>query len=821
MAFKAGAVYGEAVLDTKKWNTGLKNMISGATKAAGAIAAVFVAGMTKSIMAADEFQQSMSNVATIVDDTAVSTQDLTMQLLQLDPALGTTTELTDALYQAFSAGAEDAEEAMDITIQAAQFGKAALTETEAAVDILTTAMNAYGTNVVDAQTASDLFFTTIKEGKITGDQLSSSIGQSIPLFASMNIGLDELSAGLATMTKQGISANEATTQLNAIVNSFIKPSDEMTAALQSIGFESGAAFIESEGLAGALEFLEQQTGGNADELSKLIPNIRGLKGIMALTGEGGDIFAETMIEMGDSVGATTEAFDKQEKTFDTFSAAMDKVQIVVGNIGKHFIDQIAVGATVGAQSMLQFIMSSEGMELVSQTVGTVAGLFDALVVAVTPIINTVGDALSEIWTELTELGEVLAGETAEGAGAFNLLAIVSESAVVVLTVLGKIISGVIENISNMADIIMKSADVIGGFFDALSGTITWDEFGERMDEAGQAVETFAVEAFDNVAELVESTMDGLFGLGKAVEETATEMNVTYTSTFDNMSNMVSNSWGEMITGQQDFVGDLTNNLDQIPGAFEEMLEGPGGVIDLNEDAVEQLKFTWKDYFDEIMMFTQFFTTGMTNIFSMFLDNRLAELDNSLADELAALQENYAQGLITEEEFNAQKQEIEAEALEKENEIREKMFKLDKVNKIASVWIDAASSIAGWWAIGPDLGPIAGPAFVATMTAATLAMAGVQTGLIAGQEFVPAREKGGMASGLTRINERGGEIVTLPDNSQVIPADVSSQIAENIGSGRNMIMNVSFAGAHISDNMDLNIIVEKVSRKLGQQMRLAT
>ena len=62
MAFKAGAIVGEAKLDTTKWNSSLKSLGKTTGIAAAAIGAAFDAVMVKSIKAADEFQKSMSNV---------------------------------------------------------------------------------------------------------------------------------------------------------------------------------------------------------------------------------------------------------------------------------------------------------------------------------------------------------------------------------------------------------------------------------------------------------------------------------------------------------------------------------------------------------------------------------------------------------------------------------------------------------------------------------------------------------------------------------------------------------------------------------------
>ena len=127
----------------------------------------------------------------------------------------------------------------------------------------------------------------------------------------------------------------------------------MSAALEDIGYYSGSAFLEAEGLSGALNLLQEETHGDAAAMAELLPNIRALRGAMALTGTGGKEFTKILGEMESATGATDEAFQKQEKTFETFKNQMNRLSIVTGNIGKHFVDKIAGGATIALESIQQ------------------------------------------------------------------------------------------------------------------------------------------------------------------------------------------------------------------------------------------------------------------------------------------------------------------------------------------------------------------------------------------------------------------------------------------------------------------------------------
>jgi phage-related protein len=72
-------------------------------------------------------------------------------------------------------------------------------------------------------------------------------------------------------------------------------------------------------------------------------------------------------------------------------------------------------------------------------------------------------------------------------------------------------------------------------------------------------------------------------------------------------------------------------------------------------------------------------------------------------------------------------------------------------------------------------------------------------------------------GLARINEQGGEIVNLPSGANVIPHDISMQIANAIGSQSNQPINISL-------NLDGKVIAQyqyKQQRSRARGMGVST
>jgi TP901 family phage tail tape measure protein len=339
MPFLAGAVIGKIMLDSSNWSTNqtqvqkeanlLQKTFDGLKVASLAMSGVIVAGLIKMAGSANQFEKAFSNVSTVVDTSKVNVKQMSSELLALDNRLGSAADLTEGLYQALSAGI-DASKAVDFVSNSAKFAKAALVDTNTAVDVITTGLNAYALSADQAGAVSDKFFQVVMLGKTTGQELSAVIGQSIPLAANFGISLDELGASIAVMTLQGIKSAQATTQFNSAVSAFIKPSEDMAARIKLLGYSSGEAMIKQLGFKGSLDAIVKSTNGNNSELAKMFQNVEALRGVMALTGKGASNFEAVLDSVKNSTGATNAAFDKQELTFETLNNSINKAFIVLG-----------------------------------------------------------------------------------------------------------------------------------------------------------------------------------------------------------------------------------------------------------------------------------------------------------------------------------------------------------------------------------------------------------------------------------------------------------------------------------------------------------
>jgi len=278
---------------------------------------------------AGDFDQSMANVNSLVKLSDERFAALKEQVLGMTTDRRITQgprDLAAGLYDVVSSGFSG-QKAMDVLRQAAYGATAGLTDTATSVRVLAAVLNSGIKGVNSAREAMDILFQEVNLGINSFEGLANALGDVLPTAATAGVSLQEVAAGLAVMTKDGISVNESVTALNQLLVHIIKPSNDAAKVMQSLGIEYGAAALQSKGLAGWLKDVAAKAGDNKQALTEMMPEIRAMKGLLSLTKGDGRAFAEMMREMAkatENAGATQGALSEQLKGFKAQTAILKK-----------------------------------------------------------------------------------------------------------------------------------------------------------------------------------------------------------------------------------------------------------------------------------------------------------------------------------------------------------------------------------------------------------------------------------------------------------------------------------------------------------------
>lgn len=371
----------------------------------GAVGKILAAaGIGKMLQAAftegSAYETAIAKVGTIADTSKVSIGELKGQITDLSGTMGIAAgDLAEATYQAISAG-QDTGDAVAFAGQAAKLAAAGFTSSSSAVDILTTALNAYGMEADQAGHVSDVLLTTQNLGKTSVDELSASMGRVIPLAAAYKVNVENLSSGLAIMTANGIATAEATTYTKSMLNELGDTGSTVGKILQK---ETGQGFAElmdsGQSLGDVLQVLYDSVGGDATQFAALWSSVEAGTGALSLANSGAEKFNDVLGQMENSSGATETAYTTMT---DTMAHRMESLKTNAQNLGIALFDSVSgkLGEAVSlASGYLQTLQ--EGF-----TSGGFAGLAEGLGSVFTDLTTNVGPQLLQSGIDLmTQLGQ--------------------------------------------------------------------------------------------------------------------------------------------------------------------------------------------------------------------------------------------------------------------------------------------------------------------------------------------------------------------------------------------------------------------------------
>lgn len=303
--------------------------IAGAAAAAGMAAAAAVT--VKAVQAAAEYEKSFAKTATLLKGTPKELQEYSDAIVQLSNETGTaTTELTETVYNAISAGV-DQSDAVEFAGQAAKLAAGGFTDSATAVDVMTTALNAYGLQAESAGKISDYLITTQNLGKTTVNELASSVGKVIPIASAYGVEMDNLSTAYAQLTAGGIATAEAGTYLKSMLNEL---GDSGSVVSKTLIEQTGQSFAELTGsgksLGDIMDILGESVGGEAGAFNELWSSSEAGVGALSLLNGGAEAYNQTLEAMQNSTGATDQAYG-------TMTDTMEHQLAVIKNLGTNFL----------------------------------------------------------------------------------------------------------------------------------------------------------------------------------------------------------------------------------------------------------------------------------------------------------------------------------------------------------------------------------------------------------------------------------------------------------------------------------------------------
>lgn len=639
-----------------------------------------VGALGKAFMESEEGFQKVNTLANLSDEEFTKYKE---SAVQASNELGVSlNDYNEAIYNAMSSGIDFAS-SQEFVNDANKLAVGGFTDVTKAVDVLTTIINAYGLEAEDSARISDILINVQNKGKVTVDQLASAMGNVIPTANLFGVNLENIGTAYAIMTSQGISAEVATTQINATLNelgsSGSKTSDIL---MEKTGKSFKQLMDEGYSLGDVLKLVEQYANENGIAFNDLWSSSEAMKGSAALLNEEFGSFNDVMNDSISITGSTQAAYDKMTDTSEY------KLKKAINELKNSFI-KLGEGATPlieglsEAISKLADFISNLDPKIVETTgklalwgvgIGAVGKGIGGLVKTGGSFISVLGEVLGFLGKH--QVAAQLAGEATGG------LASAAGDAVGTVGGLGGALgeatgsasgfSGVLSGLSGVASALFSPAGLIAAGV-AVVGGLVWGfkEMNDKLDENGQELIN-ASNNWDNFEGRVRTGaagLDGIFG---------EKIKIEFTDNIDEIVANVENEQQTLIENWASYYADLHALESGEFASYEEYLAAKeqmelknadtiAGINnhshDITKEQLEAQRQAYKKYLMEELGMTEEAATRKSDLWVMEA-NEKAHIYNANNEEILKIIASCNGDIESlDAESKARLQELEAENVE--------------------------------------------------------------------------------------------------------------------------------------------------------------
>ena len=559
--------------------------------------------LTASVKGASDFTDGMAKMSTLFDTTQTSVADLSKQFLELSNQTGiSATELAEAGYQALSAG-QSVDQVASFVETAGKLSKAGFTDTTTAVDVLTTAMNAYGEEAGTADEISNKLVRTQNLGKTTVDELASSMGKIIPTASAMNVNIDNLTSGYVSLTKQGIATAEATTYMNSMLNELGDSGTDLGGILKE---KTGKSFQElmDEGysLADVLQITKDYADENNIAYNELWGSAEAGKAGLAILNGGVEEFNDTVTTMKDKTDDVGQALEKLQ----TPSAKVNKSLNRVKNSGI----ELGTSLLVALAPVIDKVAS--GIEKVTTwfnnldpSVQTAIGTVLALVTALAPVLIIGGKIIAGVGAVITVVGPMISmivgviSSIQSLSGLMVVLGAIITGPVGIVVAIGAIIGAGIYLITHWDQVKEKAIalkDKVVEVWNNIKAKTTkiWNNIKQFFSKTWENIKKTVTNAINNVKTSIQNKMNDI---KTAVTTKLNDVKQKFTDKWNDIKTTVTNKINDVKSkisgGLESAKSTVTDKLNSIKNKFSDKMNDAKEAVKKAIDTIKGFfNFSW-------------------------------------------------------------------------------------------------------------------------------------------------------------------------------------------------------------------------------------
>lgn len=382
-------------------------------------------GLSESIHTAADYYKQIALVQTLAGKSGESFASWSTQIEKVANELGLpVTDVAKAAYDGLSNQVIKSSKDFELLRQSFILAKTTGSDAGDSLNLLSSIINGFTKSTSEAEDLTNKFFTIVDLGKVKIQELKDTIGRSASLSKTLGVSFEELASGIAVITQTGVGAAESTTLLNNIFVQLLKPNEDLKKALSEMGFLTGQSAIATLKFSGVLAALGEKAKGTADGLATFFPEIRGLRGVAALSGTELAKFEKTLDAVTNSSGRAAEALKiVQENAGQKFADELQRIKnFFTTDIGTNFLkgvigisDQFGGLSTIVKEVTIAIgalSVATAGFVIIGKTINLATTLGTAVqtVISLSKVTGGLGDLFFHLKTGVDTFAGSLVGK---------------------------------------------------------------------------------------------------------------------------------------------------------------------------------------------------------------------------------------------------------------------------------------------------------------------------------------------------------------------------------------------------------------------------
>lgn len=357
------------------------------------------------VKVAVDFDKAMMGVNSVLKLQGAEFEGLKAEVLDFSTQTSKSSADVALALRGITSSGFEAGDAMGILKVSVDAAGNMMVDTATTTRALTSVLKAFGMEAGEVTHVADVMETMANKSAIEFEALTGSIGNATGIAAAAGIPFETLGAALMTVTDAGYSVAESSTAVRAIIQTMLKPTDELADLFEEWGYASGEAALQALGLDGVMEKLRESTGGSAAQVVELLGNVRASKAAFALMSQEGRAFADSLDEVARASENEGEHMKMSDIRHESAAYHMAKLKSEVEVLGIR-LGNVLLPTVIDVVDVMKDFATTlatlppETLEL--------AVKFALLAAAVGPVLIVVGKALA-LFTTLTSVVSAVGG----------------------------------------------------------------------------------------------------------------------------------------------------------------------------------------------------------------------------------------------------------------------------------------------------------------------------------------------------------------------------------------------------------------------------